>query len=233
MITLKQLEHNLLGAEKDIAGLAAGKSARILVISDTHGRKDLFRSIVEKEGPACNALVFCGDGAGDFAACMDMAATDGAFAACVPSVAAFVKGNGDSDRFPVCFNPGNEDVKEVCCELTIPRRQTLSAAGHTVCIVHGHEQGVYYGTTALTEEAGTAGADIILYGHTHIACEIRSRIYMVNPGSTSHPRAGTPPSFAVLELEESCVNTVFFRIEATLQGVRFIPFMPKKAYLWG
>lgn len=232
MITLKQSEHNLLGAEKDIAALAAKDKAHILVVSDTHGQRGLFRSIVEEKGPACDALVFCGDGAGDFVSCMDAAAADKSFAACVPPVAAFVEGNGDSDRLSVRFNPGNKQGNDVYHELPIPRRQVLAAAGHTIYIVHGHEQGAYYGTGALVEEAKTAGADIVLYGHTHIADETRSDVYIVNPGSPTHPRSGTPPSFAVLELEGPNVNTVFYRIEATLQGIRFIPFVPKKASLW-
>jgi uncharacterized protein len=231
MITLKQAEHNLLGSEKDISSLALKKTARIIVISDSHGQKDLFRTIVQTHA-SCDALVFCGDGAGDFVSCMDTAAEDAAFAACVPPVAAFVKGNGDSERLPVRFNPSKESGSEVYYELAIPRRQILTAAGHTIYIVHGHEQGVYYGTDSLVEEVKTAGADIVLYGHTHIADETRGDVYMVNPGSLTHPRAGTPPSFAVLELEGLEVNIVFYRIEAALNGIQFIPFIPKRARLW-
>ncbi|MFA6855994.1 MAG: YfcE family phosphodiesterase [Treponema sp.] len=232
MITLKQSEHNLIGSEKDIADLAVKKSAHILVISDSHGQRDLFRCIVKKMGPLCDALVFCGDGVGDFVSCMNNAASDKIYAASVPPVVAFVEGNGDSDRFPVCFNPGEKKDDSVYHELAIPRRQIFSASGHTIYVVHGHEQGVYYGIELLKKEAETEGADIVLYGHTHIADETRGNVYMVNPGSPSHPRAGTPSSFAVLELDGLNINTVFYHIAGTLQGLQFIPFLPRKTYLW-
>ena len=234
MITLKQTEHSLLGSKKSIDALASAESARILVISDSHGQRDLFRLIVETEGTSCDALVFCGDGIGDLASCLDAAAEDSGLASCVPPVCAFVEGNGDSDRFPVCFNPGRKTTaaKNVYYELIVPRRQIVKAAGHTIYAVHGHEQGVYYGTTALAEESGIAGADIVLYGHTHIADETRSGVYIVNPGSIAHPRAGTPPSFCILEIDKKNVSTVFYRIDVSGQGVQFVPFLPEKASLW-
>ena len=232
MITLKQTERHLLGAKRDIDSLAKKESARILVLSDSHGQRELFRLIVEKAGPSCDALVFCGDGAGDFVSCMDDAANDEAFAELVPPVAAFVEGNGDADRFPVRFNPAGKKSSDVFYELIIPKRQILQAAGHVIYAVHGHEQGAYYGTDALERECEAAGADIALYGHTHIAAEIRRSVYIVNPGSISYPRSLTPPSFAVLELDGKNSNAVFYRIDAHLDGVRFTPFTPKKTSLW-
>jgi len=232
MIILKQTEHNLLGSKKDITVLAAKESARILVISDSHGSRVLFRRIVEQNGPSCDALVFCGDGAGDFVSCMDDAAADSEFASCVPPVAAFAEGNGDSDRFPARFNPGKKQADAVFYELVIPRRQILQAAGHTIYIVHGHEQGVYYGTELLEEEAKGAGADIALYGHSHITDETRGDVYKMNPGSIAYPRGGTPPSFSILEIEGRNINSVFFRIDITLSAIEFIPFSPEKVSLW-
>lgn len=232
MITLKQTERCLLGAKRDIDSLAEKENARILVLSDSHGQRELFRLIVEKAGPSCDALVFCGDGAGDFVSCMDDAANDEAFAELVPPVAAFVEGNGDADRFPVRFNPAGKKSSDVFYELIIPKRQILQAAGHVIYAVHGHEQGAYYGTDALERECEAAGADIALYGHTHIAAEIRRSVYIVNPGSISYPRSLTPPSFAVLELDGKNSNAVFYRIDAHLDGIRFTPFTPKKTSLW-
>ena len=232
MITLKQTVRHLLGAKRDIDSLAKKESARILVLSDSHGQRGLFRLIVEEAGPSCDALVFCGDGAGDFVSCMDDAASDKAFAELVPPVAAFVEGNGDADRFPVRFNPAGKKSSDVFYELIIPKRQILQAAGHVIYAVHGHEQGAYYGTEALERECEAAGADIALYGHTHIAAEMRRGVYIVNPGSISYPRSLTPPSFAVLELDGKNSNAVFYRIDAHLDGVRFTPFTPKKTSLW-
>jgi len=163
---------------------------------------------------------------------MDNAASDASFAHLVPPVAAFVEGNGDADRFPVRFDPTGKKSSGGLYELTIPKRQILQAAGHVIYAVHGHEQGAYYGTDAIERECKAAGADIALYGHTHIAAEIRRSVYVVNPGSISYPRSLTPPSFAVLELDGKNRNAVFYRIDARLDGVHFTPFTPKKASLW-
>lgn len=232
MITLKQTEHNLLGSKKDISALESAPHARILVVSDSHGSRDLFHYIVEQQGPSCSALAFCGDGMGDFASCMDDASADSEFARCIPPVASFAEGNGDSDLFPVRFNPGKKASSGIYFELAVPRRQLLKAAGHTIYIVHGHERGVYYGTQPLEEEAQIAGADIVLYGHTHIADETRGSVYMLNPGSISHPRGGTPPSFAVLDLGSTDINAVFYRIDVSGGKIQFIPFIPEKTSLW-
>ena len=232
MITPVQTEHHLLGTKRDIASLAKKASARILVLSDSHGQRELFRLIVEKTGPSCDALVFCGDGAGDFVSCMNDAASDEAFARLVPPVAAFVEGNGDADRFPSRFDPCGKKSPGGLYELIIPKRQILKVAGHVIYAVHGHEQGAYYGTDAIERECKAAGADIAVYGHTHIAAEIRRSVYIVNPGSISYPRALTPPSFAILELDGKNSNAVFYRIDAKLDGVQFTPFAPKTTSLW-
>jgi phosphoesterase, MJ0936 family len=230
MITFSQSVHGLLGTDEAVTTLAEKQNGRVLVISDSHGQKDLFRHIVGQIGPSCDALVFCGDGAGDFAACMNYAAENVPFSRCVPGVAAFVQGNGDPERLHVSFNTSKKDVQP-CFELFFPRRQILSAAGSMLYIVHGDEQGAYYGTAALEEEGKTAGADVVLYGHTHIADEALGELYVVNPGSPAHPRGGTPPSFAVLEISGGQCSSVFYRIENGLKGMEFIPFFPKKTYL--
>lgn len=231
MNNLKQLPNYLLGAETACAELAKKKSARILVVSDSHGQPQLLHTIIRQLGPGCDAFVFCGDGICDFVACMDTASADGAFAECVPPVAAFVEGNGDSDLFPARFNPGTEpdSADKIYYELKIPKHVLLKAAGHTIYIVHGNVQGVYYGTEQLQEEAAMAGADIALYGHTHITDETRlSSVYFVNPGSCSHPRGGQPPSCAVLELDGRNTNAVFYKIDIKLNGTEFIPYFPEK-----
>ena len=57
-------------------------------------------------------------------------------------------------------------------------------------------------TGALLAAARRAGADIALFGHTHIPHEEydpESGIYLFNPGSIGEPRAGRP-SYGILSL---------------------------------
>lgn len=47
------------------------------------------------------------------------------------------------------------------------------------------------------------GVDVVVSGHTHRPrCEWHGHALVVNPGSPTRPRGGTPPSVAVLEIAE-------------------------------
>lgn len=198
MTAVTQRVHGLLGSEEDIAALASMEMARILVVSDSHGARQMLRAVIDKMGNGCNALVFCGDGVADFLSCLHDDA--------MPLVAAFVRGNNDYDRYTL-------EGEEIAC----PARQVLQAAGKVLFVAHGHRQGVrMHSASALDSEADMAGADIVLFGHTHVAEDSdgltasvfsqeskRSRSgghRAINPGSLKFPRSMYGPSFAVLEI---------------------------------
>jgi len=124
------------------------------------------------------------------------------------------------------FGIGQKEVVEV--SYTVDREEDVqkNTAAYTTKLSSGD------GTDALERECEAAGADIALYGHTHIAAEIRRSVYIVNPGSISYPRSLTPPSFAVLELDGKNSNAVFYRIDVRFDGMHFTPFTPKKTSLW-
>lgn len=77
--------------------------------------------------------------------------------------------------------------------------------GFRIMLTHGHEHGVRYGTEILAENALNMGADIAVYGHTHIA-DISpagsERLTILNPGSIGRPRDDSYGSFMLLELEK-------------------------------
>ena len=53
-----------------------------------------------------------------------------------------------------------------------------------------------YGLHDLMEKAKGVRADLALYGHTHRPSqETRDGVLLVNPGSTSLPKGGNPPTF--------------------------------------
>lgn len=65
-----------------------------------------------------------------------------------------------------------------------PRRILLKLAGKTVFAAHGHTYGVKSGYAAIINTAMTAGADILLFGHTHQAMEKElPELLVINPGS--------------------------------------------------
>ena len=86
-----------------------------------------------------------------------------------------------------------------------PEDLMLELSGFRVMLTHGHEHGVRYGTEILAENALNMGADIAVYGHTHIADIAHMKgddLLILNPGSISRPRDDSYGSFMLLELEK-------------------------------
>ena len=59
---------------------------------------------------------------------------------------------------------------------------------HIIMCTHGHLYGVKTGLTALSYAADEIGADIVLYGHTHIPDITNyNNKWFINPGSLGRP----------------------------------------------
>ncbi|MGN0622006.1 MAG: metallophosphoesterase family protein [Porcipelethomonas sp.] len=73
---------------------------------------------------------------------------------------------------------------------------------------HGHKYGVKNSLEPLKEYAAGKGANIILYGHTHIRfTEYNNGIYIMNPGSVSIPHDGKRPSFGIVDITAKGIIT--------------------------
>lgn len=240
MISLLQQDSGLIGSADEIAALAKMNEAEILLVSDSHGRKEILRTIIERFGKSCAAIIFCGDGIGDFCAALSYTKKSKKFAQCFPPVAAFVRGNGDCDFFPVDFNPNPHFTSDASSkknsprdeyEIKIPQTQIFKIAGMNVFITHGHVDGAYYGLNRLAQRAADSLADIVFYGHTHVASRTEIDLtYFINPGSCALPR-GTPriPSFAIVKIPggQERAETTFFSVRAHIsEGFEFMPFAP-------
>ena len=67
-------------------------------------------------------------------------------------------------------------------------------------MAHGHQYHVKMGRSAAESAARQAGANILLFGHTHEpVCEFERGLWIVNPGSAGSLAAAT---YAVICLEE-------------------------------
>lgn len=91
---------------------------------------------------------------------------------------------GNTDRFDV-----REEVVEVA-EIELAQRR--------VVVVHGHQLG---SPTPAGLRQAYAGADIIVYGHTHRPLVDEGDPLVVNPGSAGAARFGIPPSVGILSLD--------------------------------
>lgn len=145
---------------------------RVIAFSDTHGVYRNAETIV-KRNLGADLFIFLGDGERDF----DRLVT----------------------RFPEKRLVGVGGNCDFCSML--PDSATESFEGATIFFTHGHKYGVRGGTATLCKFAETAGADIVLFGHTHQRyLKYENGVYVVNPGSAGCPRDSLPPSFAIIDI---------------------------------
>jgi putative phosphoesterase len=90
---------------------------------------------------------------------------------------------------PLTAVAGNMDVEPVP-GWDLPGVARTTVEGVRIAVVHKLQR-------ALVE----AGADVVVYGHTHRArVEREGATLVVNPGSATHPRSGASPSVGILEI---------------------------------
>jgi putative phosphoesterase len=211
----------LLGSQEALESLKKAKTARLLVLSDTHGHYAVLEEILRQFGGKCDALLFAGDGMWDIVRYLENMQVSSALALALPPVVAFVAGNGDGDQYHVgagepdfssetsgmpSDSRGGAASDHESFTLGVPSRLVLGVCGFNIFLVHGHRFSVEQGFGMLIEAAREAGCSIAVFGHTHIPFSgVKTRILMLNPGSPSRPRGNTRPSFAILELESGSV----------------------------
>ena len=73
-----------------------------------------------------------------------------------------------------------------------PESDTLFVDGLKIFLCHGHLYRVKQGLENLTMAAGVAGADIVMFGHTHQPLvTTKSGVTLINPGSAGEGRRQT------------------------------------------
>ena len=208
MIEISQHHQNIIGSRESIAALESKDHARLLVISDSHGRYGILEGIVRGYGAKCDALIFCGDGVGDIARLLYAAKAYKILMDCLPPVIAAVKGNCDPSTYPL--EKGTLYFSEMI---------ELKVNGRGILITHGHNQGVDWGVETLGLEMQVSECNTAFYGHTHVAREdIFKNFKIVNPGSCSRPRGGQPAGFAIATVEKAFVDIAFIKMEMGSDG---------------
>ena len=144
---------------------------KILVVSDTHGDfNSLMRAV--KAQPEAEVIVHCGDGDEQVQLLKDTYKD---------KMIVGVRGNCDWSSF-------------------LPLTETLNILGKKIFITHGHLYNVKTELYKIMCAAREQGADILLYGHTHIAMNtFEDGLYMMNPGSCH----GYMASYGILEITEN------------------------------
>ena len=130
---------------------------KVLVFSDSHGRKELLDRIISNE-PDCTEIVFLGDGMRDIEAVQEF----------YPKHRfTCVKGNNDWHS-----NKSGETYKYF--------------NGVTVFACHGDTLDVRTTVSYICRKAAAVGGKLALYGHTHVAKSVIdpvTKVTAVNPGA--------------------------------------------------
>ncbi len=93
------------------------------------------------------------------------------------------------------------------CDYSGIREGFFELSGHGIFVTHGDAYGVEYSQSGLITKAKALGADIVLYGHTHVPdISYRDNIWLINPGSLTRPRCNKVATYCILELDGEKVN---------------------------
>lgn len=146
---------------------------RILVFSDSHGAVKKMINIIENM-PGVTAIIHLGDLNRDIQALEDT-----------------------FFDIPIYGVQGNNDYSGL-----YPNEKTVTIGGKKIFMTHGHYYLSGFDPSKMKTIPATETADMILYGHTHIAdMEKWEGKILANPGSISRPRRGEP-SYGVIEIED-------------------------------
>lgn len=149
---------------------------KIGVVSDSHGYEKRLQQAIEEMGEV-DLIVHCGDYADDAQEIRKWTST------------------------PVMFVRGNCDEYSGCGD-DYPAFVNTTFGGKKLYIVHGHKERVKSSYDHLFYDARAVDADIVLFGHTHVAdIEEKDGILMVNPGSCALPQGSDVPTYAIIDLD--------------------------------
>jgi putative phosphoesterase len=151
---------------------------RIVVISDTHGDIEGINKVIEQQRKA-DLFIFLGDCERDI---------ENAESVFPGKQFLIVAGNCDF---------GSDS----------PTEGETVIAGRRIFYTHGHIYQVKFGPSNIIHEARRRKADILLYGHTHVAyTTYEDGLYIMNPGSIGHPADGRP-TYGIVDITDAGIVT--------------------------
>jgi putative phosphoesterase len=158
---------------------------RIIIASDSHGRRDAVRELLERETQ--------GSPSGSPSAFFHL---------------------GDSARDVSEFDfPGVEFISVLGnCDYMggAPAERIYERGRARFFLTHGHKYGVKYGLDRLIGAAYKKKANICLFGHTHAPfLKEYEGIYFMNPGSLAFPRDGGPPRYGIADIGDEIRLSIY------------------------
>ncbi len=156
---------------------------KILVFSDSHGNCVNMQKAVDMH-PDARYILHLGDGIND----LDMLKTGN------------IKTYTVNGNFEDGFFSAKKGLPFQCVEIE----------GKKIFMCHGHRQKVGFGLQNLYYTALENGADIALYGHTHVKYNKytpleEKGLHIFNPGSISRPRDNIYSSYGIIDIQKNGV----------------------------
>lgn len=149
---------------------------KILVFSDTHGVTDRMKEILGRNFADTDLVIHLGDKITDL--------YDLTFEY---NMMAFLYVTGNCDYYSGV--------------MSAPYERSVTLEDKKFLMLHGHTKGVNQGIFGLLYDARNADADIVLYGHTHVAnLTEKDGITFFNPGSLTLPRDGTNGTYGIIRI---------------------------------
>lgn len=152
---------------------------KILVLSDTHGDTDKAEEVIKDNGNV-DLIIHLGD--------------------------YFRDAQKLADMFPdiqIEYIYGNSDLMIG----EVPAEKILEYKGKRIFITHGHKYSVKWDYGKLCKKAEEMNADLLLFGHTHIADIVKKEEYiLLNPGSISDSRDASSESYAIIEIIDNRIE---------------------------
>lgn len=153
---------------------------KLLILSDSHGTMQYMCDAVEKEQP--DYVIHLGDHARDASELSNYYPT-----------------------LPITWVRGNCDFSS-----DAPETRLVTYGNKKFLLCHGHTYGVKSGLLRAVYAAKEAGADVFLFGHTHIPFhDEEDGLALLNPGACSMKNAFGKPSYGVIELTDDEVNAKY------------------------
>lgn len=151
-------------------------SQKILIVSDSHGRDRYLKKAIQNMGDYLDRMIHLGDSQ----------ISPDLLAGMVDCPIDMVRGNCDAMS-------------------KLSAAKLVDIGSHKVLLTHGHIYGGSVGIPTMKEMAKENGADIVMFGHTHIPLlEQEPGMTVLNPGSISQPRQeGRRPTYMVMTLEDN------------------------------
>jgi len=152
---------------------------QILVISDSHGREDSIRLLLNRYANKVHTVVHLGDNAKDLLQFQhEYPATN------------LVAVAGNSDFYT-----------------TAPKELILKLDACRILLMHGHSHNVKMSLDRLMYYALEKEVDACLFGHTHTPVAFRhGAVFFMNPGSVSEPRGMSKAGYGVLTICDGIIT---------------------------